>query len=94
MVKASWQGVVIAQSDQTKIVDGNHYFPADSISAEHFQKSSHETVCGWKGTASYYDVVVGDQRNEQAAWYYADPKDAASEIRDHVAFWKGVKVEA
>ncbi len=94
MVKAIWQGVVIAQSDQTKIVDGNHYFPSDAIVGEHFEKSDHETVCGWKGTASYYDVVVGEQRNTQAAWYYADPKEAASEIRDHVAFWKGVKVES
>lgn len=94
MAKAIWQGTVLAESDETQIVEGNHYFPASSIVKEHFQPSSHTTVCGWKGTASYYDVVVGDQRNDQAAWYYPEPKDAVSAIRDHVAFWKGVQVQA
>lgn len=92
MVKASWNGTVIAESDQTVVVDGNHYFPRSAIVAEHFRDSATTSVCGWKGTARYHDVVVGDDVNADAAWYYPDPKDAAANIKDHVAFWKGVTV--
>ncbi|MEM6995215.1 MAG: DUF427 domain-containing protein [Myxococcota bacterium] len=94
MAKAVWNGVVLADSDATKVVEGNHYFPEDSLVAEHFAPSQHTSVCGWKGTASYFDIVVGDQRNENAAWTYRTPKSAAAEIKDHVAFWKGVEVSA
>ena len=94
MAKAIWNGKVIAESDNTEIVEGNHYFPADSIEASCFQDSSRTTVCGWKGTANYYDVVVDGQTNAGAAWYYANPKPDATNIAGRVAFWKGVKVEA
>ena len=92
-MKATWKGEVIAESDETVVVEGNHYFPADSINREHFRESETHTVCGWKGTASYYDVVVGGDVNKDAAWFYPEPKDAAREIKDRVAFWRGVKVE-
>jgi len=92
-MKATWKGEVIAESDDTVVVEGNHYFPADSIKREHFRESETHTVCGWKGTASYYDVVVGGDVNRDAAWFYPEPKDAAREIKDRVAFWRGVKVE-
>ena len=92
MPKAIWEGTVIAESDQTVVVENNHYFPPESLQMEHFRPSSHSSVCPWKGTASYYDVVVGDKVNANAAWYYADPKDAAKEITGRVAFWKGVRV--
>jgi uncharacterized protein (DUF427 family) len=92
MATASWNGVIIAESDQTEIVDGNHYFPPDSIKQEYFKPSDQTSVCGWKGTANYYDLVVEDQTNAGAAWYYADPKSAAANIKGHVAFWKGVTV--
>lgn len=92
-MKATWKGEVIAESDDTVVVEGNHYFPADSIKREHFRRSETHTVCPWKGTASYYDVVVGGDVNEDAAWFYPEPKDAAKEIKDRVAFWRGVKVE-
>ena len=92
-MKATWKGEVIAESDDTVVVEGNHYFPADSIKREHFRESETHTVCPWKGTASYYDVVVGGDVNEDAAWFYPEPKDAAEEIKDRVAFWRGVKVE-
>jgi len=91
-MKAIWNGVTIAQSDQTEVVDGNHYFPMDSLSNDHFQSSEATTTCGWKGLANYYDVVVDGKVNAQAAWYYAEPKSAASNIKNHVAFWKGVQV--
>jgi len=94
MAKAIWNNTVIAESSDTEVVEGNHYFPADSIKADYFRESAHTTVCGWKGTASYYDVVVDGKENPQAAWYYADPKDAAANIKGRVAFWKGVSVEA
>lgn len=94
MAKASWNGVVVAESDATVIVEGNHYFPPDAVKTEHLQKSDARTVCPWKGVASYYDVVVGDARNAGAAWYYPDPKPAAADIKDHVAFWRGVTVES
>ena len=93
MPKAIWKETVLAESDQTRIVEGNHYFPKSSLRSEHFRDSEATTVCGWKGTANYYDVVVDGAINEQAAWYYADPKDAAAEIKDHIAFWKGVQIE-
>lgn len=93
MPTATWNGVVIAQSDDTIVVEGNHYFPPSSIRTEHLQPSAHQTVCSWKGTAGYYDVVVGDAVNADAAWYYPEPSDAANQITDYVAFWKGVTVE-
>jgi len=92
MMKALWNDRVIAESDATVVVEGNHYFPADAIHQEFFQPSTHTSVCGWKGTASYYDVVVDGRTNANAAWYYATPKDAAREIAGRVAFWKGVQV--
>jgi uncharacterized protein (DUF427 family) len=94
MAKATWKGKLLAESDRCEIVEGNHYFPPDAVKREHLRPSDHHTVCGWKGTASYYDVVVDGEVNEDAAWYYAEPKDAARNIKDYVAFWKGVTVEA
>ncbi len=93
MAKATWNGAVIAESDTYETVEGNVYFPADAIKREHFEDSEHTTVCGWKGTASYYHVVVDGKQNANAAWYYADPKPEAKNITNHVAFWKGVQVE-
>jgi uncharacterized protein (DUF427 family) len=92
-MKATWKGAVLAESDETVVVEGNHYFPADAVKREHFRESETHTVCPWKGTASYYDVVVGGEVNRDAAWYYPEPKDAAEEVRGRVAFWRGVKVE-
>lgn len=92
MPTATWNGTVIAQSDDTIVVEGNHYFPPDAINREHVEEIDDTSVCPWKGTASYYDVVVNGDRIAGAAWYYPEPKDAASEIKDHVAFWKGVEV--
>jgi uncharacterized protein (DUF427 family) len=94
MAKAIWNGTVIAESDNTEKVEGNHYFPADSIKAEYFKKCSNTTVCGWKGTANYYDIVVDGETNSGAAWYYVAPKPEAANVKDHVAFWKGVIVES
>lgn len=91
-MRAVWNGVTIAESDDTVVVEGNHYFPREALVAEHFVESSTTTRCGWKGTASYYTVVVDGQRNEDAAWYYAAPKPAAAEIEGRVAFWRGVQV--
>src|SRR5207248_11696968 len=91
-MKATWNGAVLAESDDTVVVEGNHYFPPDSIRREHFRESETHTVCPWKGTASYYDVVVGEEVNSDAAWYYPQPKDAAKEIKVRVAFWRGVQV--
>ena len=93
-MKAIWNGTTLAQSDTTVVVEGNHYFPKASIRAEYFRKSDTHTTCPWKGEAGYYDIVVGDQINKDAAWYYPDPSDAAKQIKDHVAFWKGVRVTA
>ena len=92
MPKAVWNGHVIAESDNTEVVEGNHYFPADSVKTEFVEKSDHTSVCGWKGTANYYHVVVDGERNEDAAWYYAEPKPEAQNIAGYVAFWKGVEV--
>jgi uncharacterized protein (DUF427 family) len=92
MVRATWQGKEIAASDDTVVVEGNHYFPLTAVDASLLEPSDTHTVCPWKGTASYYSVVVDGERNEDAAWFYPEPKDAAAEIRDRVAFWKGVEV--
>ena len=92
-MKATWKGAVLAESDDTVVVEGNHYFPADSIKREHFRESETHTVCPWKGTASYYDVVVGDVVNPDAAWYYPEAKEAAKQVEGRVAFWRGVRVE-
>ena len=94
MARAIWNGTVLAESDETVVVEGNHYFPVESVRASLLEPSDKHTVCPWKGTASYHTVVVDGQRNADAAWYYPSPKDAASNIADRVAFWKGVKVEA
>ena len=91
-MRATWQGAVLAESDDTVVVEGNHYFPIEAINRDYFRESDTHTVCPWKGVASYYDVVVGGQVNKDAAWYYAEPKEAASQIKDRVAFWKGVTV--
>ena len=94
MATATWNGQILAQSDDTVVVEGNHYFPVESIRCEHFEAVDTTTVCSWKGTANYYDVVVDGRRNAGAAWYYAEPKDAAAQIRGRVAFWRGVTVTA
>lgn len=94
MPKATWNGQVIAESDLCATVEGNCYFPPDAVKREFLRESATHTTCGWKGVASYYDVVVNGQRNPDAAWYYPDPKDAAKNIAGYVAFWKGVTVEA
>ena len=93
-MKATWNDATLADSDDTVVVEGNHYFPAGALDQAHFEASSHTTRCPWKGTAHYYHVVVDGQRNKNAAWYYPEPKPAASEIKDRVAFWKGVRVSA
>jgi uncharacterized protein (DUF427 family) len=94
MARASWQNVVLAESTATKVVEGNHYFPPNSIRREFFRESDRHTLCSWKGTASYFDIVVEDQVNPDAAWYYPTPLPAAKDIAGYVAFWKGVRVEA
>lgn len=93
MPKAIWNGVVLAESDRCEVVEGNQYFPPDSVKRSYLKDSATHTVCPWKGTASYYDIVVNGQINKDAAWYYPAPKDAAKQIKDHVAFWRGVTVE-
>lgn len=92
MPKAVWNGTVLAESDDTVVVDGNHYFPPESLQREYFQESPTTSVCGWKGTANYYTLSVDGQQNPDAAWYYADPKPDAANIKGRVAFWKGVEV--
>ena len=92
MMRAIWRGVMLAESDDTVVVEGNHYFPAGSLQREHFRDSDHHTSCPWKGMARYMDVVVGDEANANAAWYYAAPSTAAMQIKDRVAFWRGVDV--
>ncbi len=91
-MKAIWNGAVLAESDDTVVVEGNHYFPPESIQRQYFVESDSHTRCPWKGLASYYTIEVEGQRNADAAWHYPDPSSAAAEIKDHVAFWKGVKV--
>lgn len=93
-MKAVYNGTVIAESDETVVVEGKHYFPPDSIKTEHFAPTELTSVCPWKGTASYYSLTVGDETAADAAWYYPEPKDAAAEIRDHVAFYPVVQVTA
>lgn len=93
-MKAIWNNQVIAESDQTVVVEGNHYFPPDSIQKEFFETSQTHTSCPWKGEASYKNISVNGKTNNDAAWYYPNPKPAASQIKDHIAFWKGVKIEA
>jgi uncharacterized protein (DUF427 family) len=92
-MRAIWRDAVLAESDDTVVVEGNHYFPAASVDRQYVRDSSTHTTCGWKGEASYYDVVVGDEVNRDAAWYYPEPKEAAHNIKGSVAFWKGVRVE-
>jgi uncharacterized protein (DUF427 family) len=92
-MKAIWNNTVIAESEKTIQVEGNHYFPADTIKKEFFKPSDTHTTCPWKGVASYYTIEVNGETNKDAAWYYPEAKPAAREIQDHVAFWKGVKVE-
>jgi uncharacterized protein (DUF427 family) len=94
MAKAIWNGAVIAESDQTIVVEGNHYFPVDSVKAEYLTDSSMHTICSWKGQASYYTLKVNEQENRDAAWYYPAPKEAAKQITGYIAFWRGVKVVA
>ena len=91
-MQALWNDTVIAESDETVVVEGNHYFPPESLRREFFAPSDRSTTCPWKGEASYYHVVIGGQENRDAAWYYAAPKSAAAEIAGRVAFWKGVAV--
>ncbi len=91
-MKAVWNGHVVAESTDTVVVDGNHYFPPACLKSEFFSESSRTNVCGWKGTANCYSLNVDGQTNGDAAWYYTEPKDAAKQIRGHVAFWKGVIV--
>ena len=92
-MKAIWNDTILAESDDTVVVEGNHYFPASSLKREHFADSDTHTTCSWKGVASYYTIEAGGQKNPDAAWYYPTPKDAAKEIVDRVAFWKGVEVK-
>lgn len=92
-MKAIWNGQIIAESESTIVVEGNHYFPPDAIKKEFFEESATHTTCSWKGVASYFNVVVGGEKNKDAAWYYPDPKEAAKNIKNYVAFWRGVKIE-
>ena len=92
-MKAIWNGATLAESDDTVVVEGNHYFPESAVNKQYFQPSDTHTFCPWKGEASYYSVVVDGQTNKDAAWYYPEPKPAAAEINGRVAFWRGVKVE-
>ena len=92
-MKAYWNDTLLAESDDTIVVEGNHYFPPDSINQEFFKESNTHTVCPWKGTASYYTVQVSDQQNKDAAWFYPETKELANNIKGYVAFWKGVEVK-
>lgn len=91
-MKAIWKNVVIAQSDLTIVVEGNHYFPKDSVAMKYFKDSDTKTTCHWKGVASYYTIDINGEKNIDAAWYYPDPKNAANEIKGYIAFWKGVQI--
>jgi uncharacterized protein (DUF427 family) len=93
MAKATWNGAVLAESDRYETVEGNVYFPPEALDRDRVRESDTHTVCGWKGTASYYDVVVDGKVNKDAVWYYPDPKPAAANIKGYFAFWKGVTVE-
>jgi len=94
MMRATWNGATIAESDDTVQVEGNHYFPLGAVDRRYLQESQAHSVCPWKGTASYFDIVVDDKTNADAAWYYPEPKAGAESVTDRVAFWKGVTVEA
>jgi len=91
-MKAIWKGTIIAESDDTVVVEGNHYFPGHSVNAELLSKSDTHTRCPWKGEASYYNITVNGETNEDAAWYYPDPKEAAKQIKGRIAFWHGVEI--
>ncbi len=93
MPRAIWNGAILAESDKCEVVEGNQYFPPDSINNQYFTESNTHTSCPWKGQASYYTIVVDGKENKDAAWYYPNPKDKAQNIKDHVAFWRGVTVE-
>jgi len=93
-MKAIWNNKIIAESNDTEVVEGNHYFPVESVKKEFLKESDTTSVCPWKGTASYYTLEVDGKTNEDAAWYYPEPKDAAKQIKNHIAFWKKVTVEA
>jgi uncharacterized protein (DUF427 family) len=92
MAKAMWNGQVLAESDRTVMVEGNHYFPPETVDLKYFAQSDSHTICPWKGTASYYNVQVDGKINHDAAWYYPKPSEAAKTIKDYVAFWRGVEV--
>jgi uncharacterized protein (DUF427 family) len=92
-MKATWRGAILAESNDTVVVERNHYFPADAIKREYFSESNTHSTCPWKGEASYYDILVNGETNKDAAWYYPDPKEEAANIKGRVAFWKGVTVE-
>jgi uncharacterized protein (DUF427 family) len=94
MPRATWNGAVLAESEHCEVVEGNQYFPPDAVNRGYFKESATHTVCSWKGTASYYDVVVDGQTNKDAAWYYPEPKDAAKQIKGYIAFWHGVTIES
>lgn len=94
MAKAIWKGAVLAESDETIVVEGNHYFPPEAVHHEYLRHSSSHTSCYWKGVASYYDIVVEGQVNKDSAWYYPSPSDQARKIKGYIAFWRGVKVES
>ena len=91
-MKAIWNNVILAESNKTIVVENNHYFPPNSVNQEYLRKSDYQTTCPWKGNANYYDVVVNEKVNKDAAWYYPVPKKAAERIKNHVAFWKGVEI--
>lgn len=91
-MKAKWNNQIIAESDKTTLVENNHYFPVNSIKKEYFEKNSTHTTCPWKGEASYFDIVVDNEKNNDAAWYYPNPKDAAKHIKGMIGFWKGVEI--
>ncbi|MFN8551469.1 MAG: DUF427 domain-containing protein [Candidatus Obscuribacterales bacterium] len=93
MVRAIWKNTIIAESEQTRTVEGNYYFPLNSVRQEYLQDSSTTSVCGWKGQANYYSIKVGDDVNNDAAWTYRQPKEEAKEIAGYIAFWKGVQIE-
>ena len=94
MPRATWNGVTLAESADTVVVEGNHYFPASALNRDYVRESDTHTVCPWKGTASYHTVEIDGERNEDAVWYYAEPKPEAEMVRNRVAFWKGVEVES
>ena len=92
MPKATWNGTVLAESNETIEIEGNQYFPPESVKRQYLEDSTMHSTCPWKGEASYYHVVVNNEKNPDAAWYYPNPKDAAAQIKNHIAFWKGIKI--